>query len=138
MSKPEIRDHDECAMVVQACRSLVSQARPRPATAKERRQHQRVELAPGTSWTVGIVLADSSIRQLKVSAVDVSRGGAGFLADGFVHIGTRCAVALRDRAGKPFVKQGEVARCEHHAGMTHLIGVRFLELLTDEQLPAAA
>jgi c-di-GMP-binding flagellar brake protein YcgR len=138
MSKPATHETDERALVAQACKSLIGQSRPRPPSAKERRQHRRIELPGGTSWIVGIVLADSSVRQMKVSAVDVSHGGAGFLAEGFVHVGTRCALALRDREGKPFVKHGEVARCEHHAGMTHLIGVRFSEALTDAQMPKAA
>ncbi len=55
----------------------------------------------------------------------ISVGGLGFLHGGFIHVGTRCSVTLRDLAGEARSIPGAVVRCSHITRNLHDIGIRF-------------
>lgn len=66
-----------------------------------------------------------SVLNYLVRPVNISRGGIGFLHGNFVHVGSGCALLLRDLAGGKVVVTGRVVWCRHVTGRVHAVGVQF-------------
>lgn len=56
---------------------------------------------------------------------NISCGGISMLVPAFLHLGTECRLALKDREGLAKTLLGFVVFCRHIAGNLHEIGVRF-------------
>jgi len=60
-----------------------------------------------------------------VKCIDISAGGIGFLHGAYMHTGTPCVITLINRNKNGFRVDAKVARCQHHSGHIHIIGVKF-------------
>lgn len=71
-----------------------------------------------------------------VKCVDISAGGMGFLHGAYVHVDTACQITLIVRKKTGFRVMGKVARCIHHRGHVHVVGVRFDQPMEAAQIEA--
>lgn len=69
-----------------------------------------------------------------VKCVDISAGGMGFLHGAFVHVDTPCQVTLIVGKKTGFRVLAKVARCVHHRGHVHLVGIRFDQAMDEAQI----
>ncbi len=66
-----------------------------------------------------------SVQSYFVTPRNISTTGVAFVHGGYVHPGSKIAVALRNRDEKLCAHQGRVVRCVHVQGRLHEIGVEF-------------
>ncbi len=85
---------------------------------------QRVHARSSLCVTAQITFGDTDDRRtVRVTACDISRGGFGFVLDGFVHPGTRVEGEIGPaRHGVRAI----VRSCTHLQGMRHRVGVEFI------------
>jgi DNA-binding response OmpR family regulator len=56
---------------------------------------------------------------------NISRGGLGVLHGGFIHVGSKCCVLLRQVEGPPLAVRGAIRHCRLVAGSWHELGIVF-------------
>jgi CheY-like chemotaxis protein len=66
-----------------------------------------------------------NVATFPVACRNVSRGGISVLHNAYLHVGTRCTLALPAAGGGHTAAHGTIVRCQHRRGMIHEIGVRF-------------
>lgn len=71
-----------------------------------------------------------------VKCIDVSAGGLGFLHGAYIHVDTPCVVTLVVRKKTGFRVEAKVARCQHHRGHIHIVGVKFDQAMDPKQVDA--
>lgn len=79
---------------------------------------------------------EESIPPYLVKCVDLSAGGMGFLHGAYIHINTPCQITLIGRKKTGFRVMAKIARCIHHRGHVHVVGVRFDEPMDEAQILA--
>lgn len=62
---------------------------------------------------------------IRVACRNISRGGMSVLHSAFVHVGSRCVLALPHVRKGPTPVSGRIVRCEHRSGVVHEIGIVF-------------
>lgn len=76
-------------------------------------------------------------RQVTVETCDVSGSGFAFISQQFVHVGTIVFPRFECLPNRPVLK-GVVRYCHHLEARRHRVGVEFVPLDPDEQLPPVA
>lgn len=97
----------------------------------ERRKHPRMSCTD-TSIQGAFRLADGIIRELRLVARNVSRGGIAIMHEGSAEPGTACNLVLPTRNGELIAIRGSVRSCRNVAVMIHEIGVEFDDPLDAE------
>jgi len=99
-----------------------------PAEARSQRGSHRIEFR---REQLTVTFFTPGVKPAPTQAVgrDLSYGGIGFFARGFVYPETRCEVVLGKHAGGSETLSGAVVHCCHLVGTWHRVGVKF-----DEQI----
>ena len=62
---------------------------------------------------------------IRLACRNISRGGMSVLHSAFVHVGSRCVLALPHIRKGPTPISGRIVRCEHRSGLVHELGIVF-------------
>lgn len=107
----------------------------KPDRKRNRREHERLPFNEDALLLCEVKSGEKTPPYL-VKCIDLSAGGLGFLHGAYVHVGTPCTVTLIVGKKQGFRTEAKVARCEHHKGHVHIVGVRFDQPLSAEQVAA--
>lgn len=151
------RLEERCALAVYAGADWSeSQKRAQPAQASQNASEivdalRRRRRSPGTEghtrrqqrhrWRVRLRMTIQECsegliqyRHIEVETSDLSPGGFAFICQQFLHVGTVVYPRFVSLPNRPVVK-GIVRNCAHLDGRRHRVGVEFLPLAPDEQIP---
>jgi hypothetical protein len=107
----------------------------KPDRRKNRREHERLPFNEDALLLCEVKSGEKTPPYL-VKCIDLSVGGLGFLHGAYVHVGTPCIITLIVGKKQGFRADAKVARCEHHKGHVHVVGVKFDQPLSAEQVAA--
>jgi hypothetical protein len=91
----------------------------------ERRKHSRLPFQEEALLLCEVKNKHRKSPPFLVKCIDISAGGIGFLHGAYMHTGTPCVITLIGRNKSGFRIEAKVARCQHHTGHIHIIGVKF-------------
>lgn len=94
-------------------------------SADERRKQPRLPYDRQAGLIVQMHHPGGSMANYLVRARNLSSGGIAFFHGSFVHMDTRCAVALLTTDNKVIRVEGRVVRCQHVRKHIHDVGVAF-------------